>query len=232
VSPSPIKFSDSTVSTMRTPGRAVRYHAVRISSRPAPIMLPQLTTLGSPRPRKDRAASIRMAVATITDAVTIMAGKALGRISRIMIRTWPKPRLRAAITNSFSRSTLNSARTSRAMVGHVTRPMAQVTVTMEGCAIATSTTSRMKLGTVWNSSISRTRTSSIRPPRYPATAPMAVPTVRPIVVATKPISNDTRAPCIRPAATSRPSESVPSGNATSCPGHRSGRATIDSGSAG
>ena len=49
-------------------------------------MLPQLTTFGSPMPRKDSADSIRMALATITEMVTITGGSALGGISAKMMR--------------------------------------------------------------------------------------------------------------------------------------------------
>ncbi len=42
--------------------------------------------------------------------------------------------------------------------------MASVIAGIEGCAIATSTTSRMKDGMVWNRAITRPSARSIRPP--------------------------------------------------------------------
>lgn len=136
-----------------------------MSSRPAPIMEPQETTLGSPRPMKESAASIRMAEATITEEVTIRGGSALGRISRKMMRACPKPRLRAAMTKSFSRRARNSARESRATVGQDTMAMPMVMVHTVGWAMATSTTSSTKLGSVWKISITRTSRSSTQPPK-------------------------------------------------------------------
>ena len=99
---------------MDTPGSAAKYQAVRSISRASPIMLPHDTALGSPMFMKDSADSIRMALATSTDVVTITGGSAFGRISRSAMRAWLKPRLRAACTNSDSRRVRNSARTSRA----------------------------------------------------------------------------------------------------------------------
>ena len=68
------------------PGMAVRYHSVRSISRPAPIIEPQLITLASPRPRNASADSVRMAVATMIDAVTMIGAAAFGRIWRKMMR--------------------------------------------------------------------------------------------------------------------------------------------------
>src|SRR5690606_9884347 len=91
LSPSPTRFSAMTVRMMKMPGSAVRYQAVRNCSRPSPIMLPHDTTLGSPIPRKDRPDSIRMALATMTEVVTMTGGRALGRISWKMMRALLKP---------------------------------------------------------------------------------------------------------------------------------------------
>ena len=55
---------------------------------------------------------------------------------------------------------------------------------------------------------------------------MVTPISKAASVATTPISSDTRAPWKMPAATSRPSESEPRGNALFSPGHRNGRATM------
>ena len=63
-----MRLSDITETTRAAPGSAVRYHAVRKSSRPSAIMLPQLTRLASPSPRKESADSSKIAVATLTEA--------------------------------------------------------------------------------------------------------------------------------------------------------------------
>src|SRR5471032_7170 len=230
--PSPSRFSASTVSTSAPPGKAVRYHAVRSISRPSPIMLPQLTTFGSPMPRNDSADSMRMAVATITEVVTMMGGSAFGSISRQIMRAWPKPRLRAAITKSLCTSERNSARTRRVMVGQEVTPIASEMTVMEGCPIDTITMTNRNDGVVWNSSVTRMRTSSTQPPKYPASAPTSVPITTPISAAVTPMASDARLPWASSASTSRPRESVPSQYCGSCPGASRGCATISSGSPG
>src|SRR5260370_33974080 len=84
--PSPTRLSDSTAKAMVAPGNAVRNHAVRSWSRPSPIMPPPLTTLGSRMLRKDSPASVRIALALITEAATMHGGRAWGRISVTMMR--------------------------------------------------------------------------------------------------------------------------------------------------
>src|SRR5262245_5598367 len=164
LSPSPIRLSASTVSRIATPGMAVRYHSVRSISRPAPIIEPQLITLASPRPRKASADSVRMAVATMIDAVTMIGAAALGRIWRKIMRQSPMPTARQACTNSRCRSAMNSARTRRAIAGHDTRAIAMMIEATEGRAITTTTITKTKGGIVWNASVARIRRSSIRPP--------------------------------------------------------------------
>ncbi|KAG1317860.1 hypothetical protein G6F63_015483 [Rhizopus arrhizus] len=140
------------------------YHAVRKASRPAPTMLPQLTTLGSPTPRNARPASDRMAWATSTAVVTMMVGRALGRISRKMMRAWPAPSVCAARTNSRSRREMNSPRVSRAMPVHGVTPSAKIMVDSDGPRMATSTMASRKDGTGWNSSVMRISTAAVRWP--------------------------------------------------------------------
>ncbi len=43
-------------------------------------MKPQLITLGSPRPRNDNAAAIRIALATVNEPVTMIGESVFGRI--------------------------------------------------------------------------------------------------------------------------------------------------------
>ena len=114
----------STVTRMASPGMAHSHHAVRRKVRPAPIMKPQLMTLGSPRPRKASADSMSIAVATISEPVTRMGESTLGRISRKMMRRSSMPSVTQACTNSRLRMASTSPRTSRAMGGQVTTAMA------------------------------------------------------------------------------------------------------------
>src|SRR5690606_37209146 len=79
-SPSPTRLSASAVIRRAAPGMAMMYHASRIWPRPMPIIVPQVITLGSPKPRKDSADSIRIAVAISTLDITVMEESALGRI--------------------------------------------------------------------------------------------------------------------------------------------------------
>lgn len=140
------------------------YQAVRRASRPAPTMLPQLTTLGSPSPRKESPASDRMALATSTAVVTTSGVIALGRISRKMMRACPAPSVRAARTNSRSRSVMNSPRVRRAMPVQEVTPSANTMAESAGSRMATSTIASRKAGMVWNSSVTRISTASTRPP--------------------------------------------------------------------
>ena len=73
------------------PGMIERNGAARSTARPSAIMPPQVTRFGSPRPRKESAASIRMAPATITEHSASTGGRALGRISRKAISTGCMP---------------------------------------------------------------------------------------------------------------------------------------------
>ena len=127
-------------------------------------MLPQETALGSPMFMKDRADSMRMALATSTEVVTITGGSALGRISSRAMRKWLKPMLRAACTNSASRRERNSARTSRATTGQEATPMDRAITATEGRPMATMTTTSRNEGMVCSSSVARMSTASTQPP--------------------------------------------------------------------
>ena len=79
----------------RCPGMIDRNGAVRSTVRPSAIMPPQVTRLGSPRPRKDSAASVRTAPATMTDDSASTGGSALGSTSRKAISSGRMPMTRA-----------------------------------------------------------------------------------------------------------------------------------------
>ncbi len=71
----------------------------------------------TPRPRKDRAASIMIAVERLKVAWTVMGAVTLGKICLTMMCRSPDPRARAACTYSrcFTESTL--PRTTREKIG-------------------------------------------------------------------------------------------------------------------
>jgi len=57
----------------------------------------------------------------------------------------------------------NSARVSRAGAVHDTAPITRASVWMSDPNTTTSTSSRMKLGTIWNASVMRIRSVSTQP---------------------------------------------------------------------
>src|SRR6266700_627413 len=78
-------------------------------------MLPQLTELGSPRPRNSRAAQARMAKITVLTKAAATIPISLGRISAKMMRHALSPQARAAVTNSRLRIESVCARRIRAL---------------------------------------------------------------------------------------------------------------------
>ena len=147
------------------PGIATRYQAVRKSERPMPTMLPQEMAFGSPSPRNDRADSVRMAEATMMEALTTMGAMALGRICVKMMRASLMPMRRHDATNSASRSFRNSARTRRATDGHEIAAMAKMMVATDGLTMTTMTIARRNGGMVWIASVMRISSSSTQPPK-------------------------------------------------------------------
>src|SRR5207249_10477639 len=86
LSPSPSRLMASTVRRMAIPGIVQSHHALRRKVRPAPIMKPQLMVFGSPSPRNDSADSMRIAVATMREPVTMIGERQLGRRWRKKMR--------------------------------------------------------------------------------------------------------------------------------------------------
>src|SRR5450830_1030107 len=152
-----------TVANIAAPGNAVMYQVVRSVERPMPIMLPQEITLGSPRPRKDSDASVRMACAISTDVATTTGDKLLGNTCDRMMLRLGSPMVRAAVTYSALRTRSASARTNRVIWGHVVTPIAKMMLAMEGVNMTTRTMANKKLGKVWNISVIRMSTSSSHP---------------------------------------------------------------------
>ncbi len=163
--PSPTRFTAITVIATATPGMNERYGAERSTPRPSAIIAPQVATFGSPMPRNDRAASIRIALATITEASVTVGGSALGSTSRNAIATGCMPSARYASTKSRWRRLRISARTSRAGPVHELAAIATTMLVTEAPITVTSASARMKPGTVWNASVMRISVSSIQPPR-------------------------------------------------------------------
>ncbi len=118
--PSPNTFSERTVSTSIAPGTIARCGAVAIRSMPSSIIVPQEGLGGrTPAPRKESAASSRMALAIRSVKKTRIVDARFGTTSPNMIRSGPAPWARAASTNSFSRSESTCPRIGPRHIGHV-----------------------------------------------------------------------------------------------------------------
>ncbi len=58
----------------------------------------------------------------------------------------------------------------------------------------TTTTATSSLGRIWNASVVRISTSSITPPKKPATMPTVMPTMMLITALNRPMPSETRPP--------------------------------------
>src|SRR5690606_7667301 len=129
----------TTVTTIARPGKTLSHQASRSIVREEPIMYPQLIMFRSPRPKKESALSVRIAVATISEAITTIADMALGRMCRKIKLVSDSPRTTAALTNSRDLRLITSPRTRRATGGHDTKLIARTIVVSEGEKMATNT---------------------------------------------------------------------------------------------
>ena len=110
-------------------------------------MLPQVALGGgTPKPRKERLDSVRMAPATPRVAETRTGPSALGTRCRKMTRRPDAPTPWAAWTKSRSRSDRISARTKRAVPSQLVRPMTTMMFQIDGLSTATTVRIRKKVG--------------------------------------------------------------------------------------
>ena len=117
-----------TVSMIAKPGNIANHHllATKVSRLSASI-LPQVgTSGGTPSPRKESAASERITLATLKEAITVNGASMFGRIVRKIIESVLSPIALAASTNSFSRNERVSALTIRAYVTHCPIPRTRI----------------------------------------------------------------------------------------------------------
>src|SRR5262245_5842884 len=98
-------FIDRTVNMIANPGKTANHQLpLRRLSRLSASIPPQVGTEGgTPSPRKDKEASVRMALATLNDAITMSGARIFGIMPRNNIRAGREPIDRAASTYSFSR---------------------------------------------------------------------------------------------------------------------------------
>jgi hypothetical protein len=200
----------SVVTKMARPGKSVSQGATSIIAFPSVRRPPQVARGGgTPRPRKERPLSRRIAPATAKVADTSTGASAFGRMCRKMMRPAPAPWARIACTNSRSRSARNSARTRRATPIQLVRPM-MIMMLSRLCPMKAMTARiRKSDGNTSITSTSHITAASIFPPKYPAMAPSRIPMASEIPTATNPTEREICAPYIIRDSTSRPRSSVP-----------------------
>ena len=90
---SPTRLMARTVISMAMPGNVHIHQATRNIDLPSLMIKPQLITLGSPQPKKASPLSIKIAVATISEPITIIGLRQFGRISASIMRISLIPRV-------------------------------------------------------------------------------------------------------------------------------------------
>src|SRR6185369_7346107 len=119
---------------------------------------------GTPRPRKDRAASTRMAAPSWAVHSTMKGPTVLGRTCRKAMRRWRSPSARAASMYCISRIDSTLARMMRAARGTIGMEMAMITFGIEGPSEADITSASTSSGSPCRMSSSRWATRSVLPP--------------------------------------------------------------------
>src|SRR5882724_12325286 len=165
---------------------------------------------GTPRPRNESPASVRIAPATPKVATTISEALTLGRMWRQRMRGRDRPSERAASTYVRSRTASVSARTTRAYVAQLLSPTTRMMLRTLGPSTPMTVMASRMNGNANCMSASRMTRWSARPPRMPAVRPRLVPTLPASSTADTPISAEVRAPWMTRLRMSRPSWSVPS----------------------
>lgn len=173
-------------------------------------MLPQLGN-GSctPSPKKLRPDSVRIAPPIRNVADTMTGAIAFGRMCLKIILALLAPSARAASTNSCSRKDRNWPLTILASPGHEVSPITSIMLKILLSTIDTIVISKKKVGNDMTISVNRMRILSIAPPKYPANAPITVPSNTATPAATNPTDKLIRLPHITRLKRSLPMLSVP-----------------------
>ena len=129
----------------------------------------------TPSPRKDSAASTRMAFAMKSVEYTITVGSTLRSTWRVSTCSAVAPSARAALTYSVSRATSTAPRTTRITVGAPQMPTASVVLTTPGPSADTTAIARRRYGKASSTSVARITSASVHPPRNPARQPSVSP---------------------------------------------------------
>src|SRR5690606_24071165 len=198
--------SDGLTSKTRCACASIRPHSARKVS-------------WSPRPRYDRLAASRIAVARVSVACTITGPSALGSMCRNTIVLRLTPSAVAASTWSLSRCASIAPRNSRANTGTLTMPTAMITVHwLLRANSAAMDTARISAGSDNRTSTRRISTLSTQPPSAPAKPPMINPSSRPNNVASTATINVCWEAISSREKKSNPSASLPSTNPGIDPG--------------
>ncbi len=111
-----------------------------------------------------------------------------------MIRHGPAPRDRAASTYSFSRIEMTWPRTIRPTDAQPRIEMTMITTVSPGPSTVTREIPSSRNGMASIRSMTRARTVSVAPPKYPEIRPTAAPTATARTVASTPTMSEIRAP--------------------------------------
>ena len=160
--------------------------------------------IGMPTPRKESVASERMARPRLSVAETSTGVSVLGRMWRSMIRAAGTWMMRAARTYSLRRSTIVSARTTRAYCTQLVREIASTsTIAAKGSRSSGGSSPRntaetriaiSRVGIERTVSPSRISRLSMRPPWKPASRPTPTPISIETSTAAKPMMSEMREP--------------------------------------
>ncbi len=96
-------------------------------SKACSMIVPQVTAVGSESPRKASAVSLKIASVTASTAFAMSSGPSCGRMWRTITRVLPAPMDSARRIDTRSRSVLTCARTMRAVLVHIRKPMTSTT---------------------------------------------------------------------------------------------------------
>jgi hypothetical protein len=157
-------------------------------------MIPQLAWLGSPRPRKARAASEMMAALATRTNWADVTGVSRVRMWRTTQRVPVAPMARAACTWGYSRSFSTCAHSTRAGRAHVTAPITTAVTISPRPKNAASTSTRGRKGKARVTSVRRISTVSAHPLRQPATRATVSPTTTASTAAPSPMASEMREP--------------------------------------
>src|SRR6266540_468687 len=108
----------NTARLMATPGQIAIQGALYMYERPEPLSISHHEGYGggTPKPRKLKAASVRITVPRLMVAMMMIGAMMFGRMYRRMMRRWWAPTARAASTNCCSLAAMAALRMMRELL--------------------------------------------------------------------------------------------------------------------